>query len=134
VLGLTAWPVYARVARSETLALREREFVAAARAVGAPELRIAVRHVLPNLLPSLIVLASLQIATAVIAESSLSFVGMGVPSPIPSWGTMLAEGRPYIDSAWWLALFPGLAILVTTLCVNLLGDRLRDALDPTLRE
>jgi peptide/nickel transport system permease protein len=133
VLGLTGWPTFARLVRGQTLAVKEREFVGAARALGARELSIAFRHVLPNLASAIIVLASMQTAAAIIAESSLSFLGMGVPSPIPAWGTMLADGRPYVETAWWLALFPGIAILLTSLALNILGDRVRDVLDPKLQ-
>lgn len=133
VLGLTNWPTFARLVRGQTLAVKEREFVHAARALGARELKIAWKHVLPNLTSSIIVLASMQTAAAIIAESSLSFLGMGVPSPTAAWGTMLADGRPYVETAWWLALFPGLMILVTSLCLNVVGDRVRDVLDPKLK-
>lgn len=133
VLGLTGWPTFARLVRGQTLAVKERDFVGAARALGARELSIAFRHVLPNLASAIIVLASMQTAAAIIAESSLSFLGMGVPSPIPAWGTMLADGRPYVETAWWLALFPGIAILLTSLALNILGDRVRDVLDPKLQ-
>lgn len=133
VLGLTGWPTFARFVRGQTLAIKEREFVGAARALGAREVSIAFKHVLPNLMSSIVVLTSMQTATAIISESSLSFLGMGVPAPIPSWGTMLADGRPYVETAWWLALFPGVAILITSLCLNVLGDRVRDVLDPKLQ-
>lgn len=134
VIGLTGWPTYARLVRGEVLALREREFVLAARAVGATELRVAVRHVLPNLIPSVMVVATTEAATVILLESSLSFLGLGVPPSIPSWGSMLADGRPYLDTAWWLATLPGLAILVVAISINILGDHLRDRLDPTLED
>ncbi|MGE5675120.1 MAG: ABC transporter permease [Mycobacterium leprae] len=132
VLGLTGWPSFARLVRGQVLEIREREYVGAARALGAENLRIAIHHVLPNLVSPIIVLASLETASAIIAESSLSFLGLGIPTPIPSWGTMLAGGKPYIETAWWMALFPGLFILVTSLCLNIIGDRVRDVLDPKL--
>lgn len=133
VLGLTNWPAFARLVRGQTLTVKEREFVHAARALGAREWKIALKHVLPNLVSSIIVLTSMQTAAAIIAESSLSFLGMGVPSPTAAWGTMLADGRPYVETAWWLALFPGLMILITSLCLNVVGDRVRDVLDPKLK-
>ena len=133
VIALTGWPTYARLVRGEVLALREREFVVAARAVGATELRVAVRHVLPNLIPSVLAVATTEAATVILLESSLSFLGLGVPPSIPSWGAMLAEGRPYLDTAWWLSTLPGLTILLVALSINILGDHLRDRLDPTLK-
>ena len=133
VIGLTGWPTYARLVRGEVLALREREFVVAARAVGATELRVAVRHVLPNLVPSVLAVATTEAATVILLESSLSFLGLGVPPSVPSWGAMLADGRPYLDTAWWLSTLPGLAILLVALSINVLGDYLRDRLDPTLK-
>jgi peptide/nickel transport system permease protein len=133
VLALTGWVSYARVIRSEALALREREFVVAARVMGASGSAILGRHILPNVYPSLIVLASLEVGAVVIQEGSLSFLGLGVQPPTPSWGRMLAEGRDYIATAWWLATFPGLALVLLVLSVNLVGDWLRDELDPRRR-
>jgi peptide/nickel transport system permease protein len=133
VLGVTSWVEYVRVVRAETLALREREFVQSAQALGLSPLRIVFRHVLPNVASSISVLASFEVARAIILESALSFLGLGVPAEIPSWGRMLADGRQYLDTAWWLGLFPGLAISLTVLAVNLFGDGLRDALDPRSR-
>lgn len=133
VLGITGWVPYARVVRSEVLSLREREFVLAARAVGVPDWRIIITHLRPNITASVIVLASLEVARMIISEASLSFLGLGVQPPTPSWGGMVADGRNYLESAWWLSTFPGLAIALTVLGVNLLGDRLRDVLDPALR-
>lgn len=133
VLGVTGWVPYARVVRSEVLSLREREFVLAARAIGAPDWRIIITHLRPNITASVIVLASLEVARMIISEASLSFLGLGVQPPTPSWGGMVADGRNYLESAWWLSTFPGLAIALTVLGVNLLGDRLRDVLDPALR-
>lgn len=132
VLGVTGWITYARIVRGEVLALREREFVAAARALGANDAWIVRRHVLPNVLPPVTVVATFSVARTIIAEASLSFLGLGVPAPQPSWGSMLDEGRNYITTGWWLALFPGLAILLLVLGVNLVGDWLRDVLDPRL--
>ncbi len=130
VLGLTGWPVYTRVVRAETLKVREREFVQAARALGLGTARIIRAHVLPNLLNTIIVMASLEVARMIILESFLSFLGLGIQPPTPSWGGMLGEGRVYMLTHWWLAAFPGLAIFITTLGINLFGDGLRDVLDP----
>jgi peptide/nickel transport system permease protein len=130
VLGLTGWERYARVVRAEVLALRERDFVEAAWAMGAGAARIVLRHVLPNTLSSAIVLATLQVAQAILAEAALSFLGVGTGKTHPTWGQMIAQGREVVTLAWWLPTFPGLAILVTVLSINLVGDRLRDALDP----
>lgn len=127
VIGIGGWVHFARVVRSEVLTLRERAFIESARATGAGDGRIMVRHVLPNVLPTIIVLATTALAYAIVAESSLSFLGVGIPASIPSWGGMLADGRQYVDTAWWLATFPGLCILGTALLVNVLGDLIRDA-------
>jgi len=133
VLGITGWVPYARLVRGQVLSLREREFVLAAEAIGVPNARMILRHILPNVLASVIVLASLQIGTVIISESSLTFLGLGIPPAIPTWGTMLATGRDYVTRAWWLATLPGLAIVLTVLATNFIGDWLRDVLDPTLR-
>ena len=130
VLGLTGWERYARVVRAEVLALREREFVQAARAIGAPTGRVLFRHIMPNTFSSVIVLATLQTAQAILAEAALSFLGLGTGQTYPSWGQMIALGRDYINVAWWLSTFPGIAILLTVLAINLIGDRVRDILDP----
>ena len=130
VLGVTGWERYARVVRAEVLALRERDFVEAARAMGAGSARIVVRHVLPNALSSVIVLATLQVAQAILAEAALSFLGVGTGNVYPTWGQMIAQGRDVVTVAWWLPTFPGLAILITVLSINLVGDGLRDAFDP----
>jgi peptide/nickel transport system permease protein len=127
VIGIGGWVHFARVVRSEVLTLRERAFIEGARATGASDGRIMARHVLPNVLPTIIVLATTALAYAIVAESSLSFLGVGIPASIPSWGGMLADGRQYVDTAWWLATFPGLCILGTALLVNVLGDLIRDA-------
>ena len=132
VLGATGWASYARVIRGETLSVKEREYVNAASGLGASKLRIAFRHILPNTMASLIVLATLDVASTILAESSLSFLGLGVQPPTVTWGLMIADGREYLSSAWWLAVFPGLAISFTVLGVIFLGDFLRDVLDPKL--
>ena len=133
VVGLSNWCAYARVVRAETLATREKAFVDAARALGVPLTSIVWRHVLPNVSASLIVVATFGVAGAILTEAGLSFLGLGVPLSIPSWGGMLAEGRQFIDTRYWLALFPGAALFITVMGINLLGDALRDALDPYLQ-
>jgi peptide/nickel transport system permease protein len=133
VVGLSNWVAYARVVRAETLAVREKAFVDAARALGVPLGAIVRRHVLPNVSASLIVVATFGVAGAILTEAGLSFLGLGVPLHIPSWGGMLAEGRQFVDTRYWLALFPGAALFVTVMGINLLGDALRDALDPYLQ-
>jgi ABC-type dipeptide/oligopeptide/nickel transport system permease subunit len=130
VLGLTGWERYARVVRAEVLALREKDFVEAARAMGAGPTRLLLRHLLPNTFSSIIVMSTLQVAQAILAEAALSFLGVGTGSAHPTWGQMIALGRDFVSVAWWPATFPGLAILLTVLSINLVGDRLRDALDP----
>ena len=132
-LGLVNWPVVCRLVRGEVLSLKEREFVLAARAVGSPGHRTMLHHILPNCAGPIIVVATLGLASAILAEASLSFLGLGVQPPTPSWGSMLAQGRDFIHSAWWMTTFPGVAIFVTILGLNLLGDGLRDVLDPRLR-
>jgi peptide/nickel transport system permease protein len=133
VLGITSWVSYARVVRAEVLTLRTREFVAAAQALGGGGGRIVFRHLLPNVLTPVIVIATLEVARMIILESALSFLGLGIPPPTPTWGGMLADGRAYLSTAWWLATFPGLCIMLTVLGINLLGDWLRDVLDPRLQ-
>jgi ABC-type dipeptide/oligopeptide/nickel transport system permease subunit len=130
VLGFTGWERYARVVRAEVLALREKDFVEAARAMGIGAPRILLRHVLPNTLSSIVVLSTLQVAQAILQEAALSFLGVGSGRTYPTWGQMIALGRDFVSVAWWLPTFPGLAILATVLAINLVGDRLRDALDP----
>jgi peptide/nickel transport system permease protein len=132
-IGIVYIPVFARVTRASVLGVREEVYVRASRSVGASDLRLLTRHVLPNAAPPIIVQTSISLAFAVLAEAALSFLGLGTQPPNPSWGLMLAEGRGYIDLAWWLAFFPGMAIFVTVLCFNLLGDGLRDVLDPRQR-
>ncbi|MGW6779557.1 ABC transporter permease [Brucella pseudogrignonensis] len=124
---------YARLVRGSVLSLREREFILSARAIGVKDWRIIFQHLLPNLLGPVIVLMTLNVANNILLESSLTFLGFGIDSTIPSWGGMLADGRTYLQTAWWVSLFPGLAILFTVLGLNLLGDWLRDSLDPTGR-
>ncbi|MDQ6674500.1 MAG: ABC transporter permease [Chloroflexota bacterium] len=133
VLSITGWPIYTRVLRAQTLSLREREFVHAARLLGAGDLRIIFRHLFPNVMNLLVVIASLQVAQMIILESFLSFLGLGVQPPIPSWGSTLGDGRLYMFDRWWMATFPGVAIFATTLAINLVGDGLRDLLDPYSR-
>jgi len=133
VIGVSSWVVYARVVRGEVLSIREREFVQAAIALGSRDGRVVLRHVLPNAFTPWLVVATLDMARVIVIESALSFLGLGVQPPTPTWGGMLADGRVYLSTAWWLATFPGLAILVTVLGINLLGDGLRDTLDPRLK-
>ncbi|MEK8090079.1 ABC transporter permease [Thermithiobacillus plumbiphilus] len=130
VIGLTSWMGVARLVRAEFLSLHEREFVLAARALGAGDLRLMLRHFLPNSLDPVIVTVILSIAGAILVESGLSFLGLGVQPPTASWGNILSEGKEYIHFAWWLSLYPGLAILITVLSYNLLGEGLQEALDP----
>ncbi|OEU52264.1 MAG: peptide ABC transporter permease [Desulfuromonadales bacterium C00003096] len=134
IIGLTGWMGVARLVRAEFLSLRERDFVLAVRAAGARDSRIIFRHILPNALSPLLVSATLGVAGAILTESALSFLGIGVQPPTPSWGNMLIVGKQTLGSAWWLSAFPGLAILVTVLGYNLLGEGIRDALDPRLKE
>jgi peptide/nickel transport system permease protein len=132
-LGVSGWPAYARIVRSQVLSLRERDFVTAAQALGASRRRILARHVFPNVLTSVVVVATISIPAVILAEASLSFLGLGVPPDVPTWGSMVNDGRGFLGTAWWISTFPGIAILFLVLGVNLLGDALRDALDPRLR-
>lgn len=132
VLAVTTWVSYFRVVRAEVLSVRESLLVDAARVLGASMPRIVLRHVLPNVSGSVIVIGSLMVANMIIFEASLSFLGLGVPPPTPTWGRMVFDGVQYVDSAWWLSFFPGLAIVLTVLAINLIGDWLRDVLDPRL--
>jgi peptide/nickel transport system permease protein len=134
VIGMTSWMGVARLIRAEFLSLRERDFVQAARALGGSDLRLIFRHILPNALAPVLVSATLGVAGAILTESALSFLGIGVQPPTPSWGNMLITGKQTLGSAWWLSVFPGLAILITVLGYNLLGEGIRDALDPRLKE
>ncbi len=133
IIGLSGWVTYARIARSQVLSLRETEFVEASRAQGGGPLRIAWRHILPNISAPLIVVATLDLARTIILESTLSFLGLGIQPPTPSWGGMLSDGREYLLTAWWIATFPGLALMLTALSCNRLGDWVRDLSDPRLR-
>ncbi len=133
VLGVAGWPIYARTVRAETLAIREREFVLAGRALGMSHLRIVFRQIVPNLVSVIVVIATLQVAQVIVLESFLSFLGLGIQPPTPAWGNMLGEGRVYMLNSWWIATFPGLAIFLTTLVINLMGNALRDWLDPHLK-
>lgn len=130
VLGITGWVTYARVVRGQVLSLREKEFIEAARSIGVKNFRIIFRHIMPNVLGPVIVVASFAVASTIISEASLSFLGLGVKPTTPTWGMMLSEGREYVRQAWWLTTLPGLAIAITVLGINLLGDWLRDVLDP----
>ncbi len=132
-LIITGWVVYARLVRGEVLALKALDYVEAARALGAHENRIIFRHLLPNLWTPIIILSSLQVAQFIVAEAAISFLGFGVQPPMASWGNMLNEGKTYIYNAWWMTTFPGLALVLTALGVNLVGDWLRDTLDPRLK-
>ncbi len=135
ILSLSAagWVVYARVVRGEVLSVKQRDYVQAAAALGTGRARILFRHVLPNVAPSIIVVASLQFSSFIVAEAAISFLGFGIQPPTPAWGSMLSESRDFLYVAWWLAAFPGAALALTALGVNLLGDWLRDTLDPRLR-
>jgi peptide/nickel transport system permease protein len=133
VIGLSGWVTYARVLRSQVLVLRSREFVDAIHALGGSVARVITRHVLPNVLSSLVVIATLELARAIVLEATLSFLGLGVQPPTPSWGGMVHEGREYLDSAWWISTAPGIVLMLTSIVVSRTGDWLRDLLDPTLR-
>jgi peptide/nickel transport system permease protein len=134
VVAFLLWPSYARLARGETLAIRQQEFVALARVAGCSSLTIMFRHIVPNLAPSILVLATLHVGYVIVLEAALSFLGVGLPPPTPSWGVMVADGRGLIEQAWWVSILPGIAILVTVLSLNILGDWIRDRLDPKLRQ
>lgn len=133
VLGVAGWMVYARLVRAQVLSIKEKEFVESARCIGATDLRIILLHVFPNTLAPLSIVATFAVATNIILEASLTFLGVGVEASIPTWGSMLSDGRAYITNAWWLATFPGLALMLTVLSINLIGDWLRDAFDPHLK-
>ena len=133
VIGLLYWPRYARQVRGEVLSIKQADYIKLARIAGCSPARIIGLHVLPNLVPSLLVLASLQVGSAIILEATLSFLGVGIPPPQPAWGVIVEDGRGMLASAWWISLFPGIAIAFTVLAFNMLGDWLRDRLDPRLR-
>jgi peptide/nickel transport system permease protein len=133
VVAVLLWARYARLSRGETLSIKERDFIARARVAGASHARIMLRYIFPNVVNSLVVLATLQVGAVILLEATLSFLGVGIPRPTPTWGVMIADGRELIVTAWWVAMFPGLAIMLTALSLNLLGDWLRDHLDPKLR-
>ena len=133
VLGAAGWPIYARIIRAETMAIREREFVLAGRALGMSHARLIFRQILPNLVSAIVVIATLQVAQVIILESFLSFLGLGIQPPTPAWGNMLGEGRVYMLNSWWIATFPGSAIFLTTLVINLMGNALRDWFDPHMK-
>jgi peptide/nickel transport system permease protein len=133
VIGLSGWMSYARVLRAQVLVLRSREFVDAIHALGGSMVRVVTRHILPNVLSSLVVIATLELARSIVLEATLSFLGLGVQPPTPSWGGMVHEGREYLDSAWWISTAPGLVLMLTSLVVSRTGDWLRDLLDPTLK-
>jgi ABC-type dipeptide/oligopeptide/nickel transport system permease subunit len=133
ILAVSGWVTYARVVRGQTMSLREHDFIQAARSLGAPAWRILARHVVPNVLPYALVIMTTEIGRLIVLESTLSFLGLGVPPPTPSWGLALADGKDYLVSGWWLATFPGLAIMLLVLCMNIMGDGARDLLEPRLR-
>ena len=133
VIGLSGWVSYARILRSQVLVLRSREFVDAIHALGGSAARVIARHILPNVLSSLVVIATLELARAIVLEATLSFLGLGIQPPTPSWGGMIHEGREYLDTAWWISTFPGVVLMLASLVVSRTGDWLRDLLDPTLR-
>ncbi len=134
VMGITGWVIYARVVRAEVLSLREKEFITSVRALGGSNGRIIFHHLLPNVIPPIIVIITLEMARMIIMEAALSFLGLGIQPPTPSWGGMLADGRVYLATSWWLATFPGLVIMLVVLGINLLGNWLRDILDPRLTQ
>jgi len=133
VIGLSGWVSYARILRAQVLSLRSREFVEAVQALGGSTLRIIAQHVLPNVLSTIVVIATLELARSIVLEATLSFLGLGIQPPTPSWGGMIQEGREYLDSAWWISTCPGIVLMLTSIVVSRTGDWLRDVLDPTLR-
>jgi peptide/nickel transport system permease protein len=133
VVGLSGWVTYARVLRSQVLSLRQRDFVSAILGLGGSVPRVLVRHILPNVASTFMVIATLELARAIVLEATLSFLGLGIQPPTPSWGGMIHEGREYLDSAWWISVCPGVVLMITSLVVSRTGDWLRDVLDPTLR-
>lgn len=133
ILGITGWVSYARVIRSEVLSIKHTDYIVAAQTLGIGDARILYRHILPNIIAPAVTIATFQVASAIIAESSLSFLGVGIPVNIPTWGNMLHQGQLYIESAWWMSVFPGIAIMLVVLSINILGDVLRDYMDPRTR-
>jgi peptide/nickel transport system permease protein len=133
VVGLSGWVTYARVLRSQVLSLRQRDFISAILGLGGSVPRVLVRHILPNVASTFMVVATLELARAIVLEATLSFLGLGIQPPTPSWGGMIQEGREYLDSAWWISVFPGALLMLTSFVVSRTGDWLRDVLDPTLR-
>jgi peptide/nickel transport system permease protein len=133
VIGLSGWVSYARILRAQVLVLRGREFVEAIRGLGGSMMRVVLRHILPNVLASLVVVATLELARSIVLEATLSFLGLGIQPPTPSWGGMIQEGRDYLDSAWWISTCPGVVLMITSIVISRTGDWLRDVLDPTLR-
>jgi peptide/nickel transport system permease protein len=133
VIGLSGWVSYARILRSQVLVLRSREFVESIHALGGSVWRVVLRHVVPNVVSSIVVVATLELARSIVLEATLSFLGLGIQPPTPSWGGMIHEGRDYLDTAWWISTFPGLVLMMTSIVVSRTGDGLRDMLDPTLR-
>jgi peptide/nickel transport system permease protein len=134
VLSIWGWSAYCRLVRGTTLSIREKEFISAAQVVGCSNRHVLMRHILPNTVPLILVLATAQVAQMIVAESALSFLGIGVPPPTPSWGSIIGEGRQYVSSAWWITTFPGIVLTVAVLGIGFVGDWLRDALDPQLRQ
>jgi|TARA_B100001750_G_scaffold233235_1_gene233232 peptide/nickel transport system permease protein len=134
LLSIFTWPPFARQVRAETLTLKEMDYVSLAKVSGSSGIRICINHILPGLFNTVMVMASLQVGSLVVTESVLSFLGVGIPAPAPTWGSMVSEGRNYISTAWWISFFPGIAILLIVFSMNFLGDWLRDRLDPRLRQ
>lgn len=132
VIGLTSWMNYARTVRAEVMSIKHQDYVLMAKSMGVPEWKIILRHILPNVSSSIIVISSLQVARVILFEASLSFLGLGVPPSIPTWGSMISDGRDYLNNAWWVATIPGLTIFFTVMGINLSGNRIRDLLDPRL--
>jgi peptide/nickel transport system permease protein len=133
ILAISGWVTYARVVRGQTLSLREKEFIEAARAIGCHPFWVLFRHILPNILSYVLILMTIEMGRIIVLESTLSFLGLGVQPPTPSWGMALADGKEYLITGWWLATFPGLTIMMVVLCMNVLGDSVRDFLEPRTR-
>jgi peptide/nickel transport system permease protein len=133
VIGITGWVPYARTVRAQTLSLKEREFITASDTIGCNDMRIILKHILPNIIDSAIILGTLEMSSAILSEASLTFLGMGIPPSMATWGSMVASGREYIYTAWWITALPGLAIFLVCLAINFVGDWVRDVRDPRLR-